>query len=436
MKSRFNITILFTLLLLMSLVFIMEAQTEVGPGVHVIEVEGIINPVSAKYIVNAIDQAQEENASCLILVLDTPGGLMESMRMIVKKMLSAEVPVVVYVAPSGARAASAGVFVTMAAHGAVMAPSTNIGAAHPVTLGGKEQDKAMMEKIVNDTVAFAKSIARKRGRNDEWAAKAVEKSVSITEEEALTLNVIDLVSPSLDDLIVSLDGREIALDEKETLVLATKDARVKKISMTWRDRLLDAISHPQIAYLLFLLGMMGIYFEISNPGAILPGVVGGIAIILAFFALQVLPINYAGLALMVLGVILFIAEIKVTSYGLLSVGGIICLLMGSIMLIDNPTEYLRISWQVIVPAVAVSGGFFVFAVAMAVRARLKKPTTGIEGLLGKIGVAETDFRPDGRVAVHGELWTAESEDKIKKGNAVEVIRVDKLKLVVRRVKHP
>lgn len=436
MKSRFNITILFTLLLLMSLVFIMEAQTEVGPGVHVIEVEGIINPVSAKYIVNAIDQAQEENASCLILVLDTPGGLMESMRMIVKKMLSAEVPVVVYVAPSGARAASAGVFVTMAAHVAVMAPSTNIGAAHPVTLGGKEQDKAMMEKIVNDTVAFAKSIARKRGRNDEWAAKAVEKSVSITEEEALTLNVIDLVSPSLDDLIVSLDGREIALDEKETLVLATKDARVKKISMTWRDRLLDAISHPQIAYLLFLLGMMGIYFEISNPGAILPGVVGGIAIILAFFALQVLPINYAGLALMVLGVILFIAEIKVTSYGLLSVGGIICLLMGSIMLIDNPTEYLRISWQVIVPAVAVSGGFFVFAVAMAVRARLKKPTTGIEGLLGKIGVAETDFRPDGRVAVHGELWTAESEDKIKKGNAVEVIRVDKLKLVVRRVKHP
>ena len=436
MKSRFNITILFTLLLLMSLVFIMEAQTEVGPGVHVIEVEGIINPVSAKYIVNAIDQAQEENASCLILVLDTPGGLMESMRMIVKKMLSAEVPVVVYVAPSGARAASAGVFVTMAAHVAVMAPSTNIGAAHPVTLGGKEQDKAMMEKIVNDTVAFAKSIARKRGRNDEWAAKSVEKSVSITEEEALTLNVIDLVSPSLDDLIVSLDGREIALDEKETLVLATKDARVKKISMTWRDRLLDAISHPQIAYLLFLLGMMGIYFEISNPGAILPGVVGGIAIILAFFALQVLPINYAGLALMVLGVILFIAEIKVTSYGLLSVGGIICLLMGSIMLIDNPTEYLRISWQVIVPAVAVSGGFFVFAVAMAVRARLKKPTTGIEGLLGKIGVAETDFRPDGRVAVHGELWTAESEDKIKKGNAVEVIRVDKLKLVVRRVKHP
>jgi len=436
MKSRFHTAILFTFLILMSLVFVMQAQTEGGQGIHVIEVEGIINPVSAKYIVNAIDQAEEENATCLILVLDTPGGLMESMRMIVKKMLSAEVPVVVYVAPSGARAASAGVFVTMAAHVAVMAPSTNIGAAHPVTLGGKEQDKTMMEKIVNDTVAFAKSIARKRGRNDEWATKAVEKSVSITEEEALKLNVIDLVSPSLDDLIASLDGREISMDEKASLVLTTKDAPIKTISMTWRDRLLDAISHPQIAYLLLLLGMMGIYFEISNPGAILPGVVGGIAIILAFFALQVLPINYAGLALMVLGVILFIAEIKVTSYGLLSVGGIICLLMGSIMLIDNPTEYLRISWQVIVPAVAITGGFFIFAVAMAVRARLKKPTTGIEGLVGKIAVAETDFRPDGRVTVHGELWTAESEDKIRKGNAVEVIRVDKLKLVVRRVKHP
>ena len=434
MKIRFNIAIIFVFLLLVCLLPVMEGQTEGGKNIHVIEVEGIINPVSAKYIVTGIDHAHEEKAECLIIVLDTPGGLIESMRVIVKKMLSAEVPVVVYVAPSGARAASAGVFVTMAAHVAVMAPSTNIGAAHPVTLGGKEQDKAMMEKIVNDTVAFAKSIARKRERNDEWAAEAVQKSVSITEEEALKLKVIDLVSPSLDDLIASLDGREVSVDEKETIVLATKNADVHRISMTWRDRLLDAISHPQIAYLLFLLGMMGIYFEISNPGAILPGVVGGIAIILAFFALQVLPINYAGLALMVLGVILFIAEIKVTSYGLLSVGGIICLLMGSIMLIDNPTEYLRISWQVILPAVAISAGFFVFAVTMAVRARLKRPTTGVEGLIGKTGIAENDFRPDGRVAVHGELWTAESQDRIKKGDAVEVLRVDKLKLIVRKVK--
>jgi membrane-bound serine protease (ClpP class) len=402
--------------------------------VDVIEIDGIINPVSAKYIVRSIDRAHEENTQCLIIILDTPGGLMESMRQIVKKMLSAQVPVVVYVAPSGARAASAGVFITMAAHVAAMAPSTNIGAAHPVTLGGKEQDKAMMDKIVNDTVAYAKTIARKRGRNEKWAAEAVEKSVSITDEEALEATVIDLVSPSLEDLIVQLNGRKINLDEKHTTVLNTKDATIHRIPMNWKDKFLDAISHPQIAYLLFLLGMMGIYFEISNPGAILPGVIGGISIILAFFALQVLPVNYAGLALMILGVILFIAEIKVTSYGLLSVAGIISLLLGSMMLIENPTEYLKLSWQVIIPAVAASAGFFIFAVTMAIRTRLKRPTTGIEGLVGRIGVAESDFRPEGRVAVYGEIWTAESEDKIKKGDKVEVAKVDKLRLVVNKVK--
>ncbi|NIO06160.1 MAG: nodulation protein NfeD, partial [Proteobacteria bacterium] len=430
MKFRFTMV---TMLVLVSLGFVSAAIDETvkrGERIHVIEVDGIINPVSAKYIVGSIDRALEEDAQCLIIILDTPGGLMESMRQIVKKILSAQVPVVVYVGPSGARAASAGVFITMAAHVAAMAPSTNIGAAHPVTLGGKEQDKAMMEKIVNDTVAYAKSIARKRGRNAKWAAEAVEKSVSITDEEALKSKVIDLVSPSLDDLILELDGRKISLDDKKTLVLKTEGAEVTKISMTWKDRLLNAISHPQIAYLLLLLGMMGIYFEISNPGAILPGVIGGIAIILAFFALQVLPINFAGLALMILGVILFIAEIKVTSYGLLSVSGIISLLLGSIMLIDNPTEYLRISWQVVVPAVAVSAGFFIFAVTMAIRARLKKPTTGIEGLVGSIGIAESDFRPDGQIAVHGEIWSAESGDKIKKGDKVEVIKVDKLTLAV------
>jgi membrane-bound serine protease (ClpP class) len=435
MKFKFHLIIPLLFLLFGSVFAAIEDPIREKERVHVIEVDGIINPVSAKYIVSSIDRASEENAQCLIVIMDTPGGLMESMRQIVKKMLSAEIPVVVYVSPSGARAASAGVFITMAAHVAVMAPSTNIGAAHPVTLGGKEQDKAMMEKIVNDTVAYAKSIARKRDRNDKWAVEAVEKSVSITEEEALKLNVIDLISPSLDDLILTLHGRTITLDDKKTLVLNTEGADINRISMTWKDKLLDAISHPQIAYLLLLLGMMGIYFEISNPGAILPGVIGGISIILAFFALQVLPINYAGLALMILGIILFIAEIKVTSYGLLSVSGIISLLMGSIMLIDNPTEYLKLSWQVVVPAVAVSAGFFIFAVTMAIRARLKRPTTGIEGLMGRIGIAESDFRPDGQIAVHGEIWSAESQDKIKTGDKVEVMKVNKLRLIVRKVKH-
>ncbi|MBW2055866.1 MAG: nodulation protein NfeD [Deltaproteobacteria bacterium] len=432
MKIWSFVVVLLVFLSLGSVSFESEEQIHQESHIDVIEVDGIINPVSAKYIVRSIDRASEEGAQCLIITLDTPGGLMESMREIVKKMLSAEVPVVVYVAPSGARAASAGVFVTMAAHVAAMAPSTNIGAAHPVTLGGKEQDKTMMEKIVNDTVAYARSIARKRGRNQDWAAKAVEKSVSITDDEAVKLKVVDLVSPSLEDLIQELNGRKIDLDGK-AVILHTKGALVHRIPMNWKDRLLDAISHPQIAYLLFLLGMMGIYFEISNPGAILPGVIGGIAIILAFFAMQVLPINYAGLALIILGGILFIAEIKVTSYGLLSVAGVFCLLMGSLMLIDNPTDYLRLSWQVILPAVAVSASFFIFAVTMAIRARLKKPTTGVEGLVGRIGVAEVDFRPDGRVAVYGEIWTAESEDKIKKGDKVEVIGVDKLRLTVKKV---
>ncbi len=435
MKRWVNIAVMLGVLACGSVFAALEEQANGRQSIDVIDVDGIINPVSAKFIVGSIDQARETGAQCLIIVLDTPGGLMASMRQIVKKMLSAKIPVVVYVAPSGARAASAGVFITMAAHVAAMAPSTNIGAAHPVTLGGKEQDKVMMEKIVNDTVAYAKSIARKRGRNDKWAVEAVEKSVSVTDEEALELKVIDLVSPNLDDLVHQLNGREIAMDEKTTRVLNTEEARINRISMTWKDKLLDTISHPQIAYLLFLLGMMGIYFEISNPGAILPGVIGGISIILAFFALHVLPINYAGLALMILGVVLFIAEIKVTSYGLLSVAGIFSLLMGSIMLIDNPTEYLKLSWQVIVPAVAVSTGFFIFAVTMAIRIRLRRPTTGIEGLVGRIGVAESDFRTDGRVAVYGEIWTAESEDKIKNGDKVEVIKVDKLRLVVKKVKH-
>jgi len=434
MKYWFNISIMVGCLVFGSVFAAINDRITDRKSIYVIEIDGIINPVSAKYIERSIDQAREADAQCLIIVLDTPGGLLESTRLIVKKILSAEIPVVVYVAPSGARAASAGVFITMAAHVAVMAPSTNIGAASPVSLGSKEQDKTMMQKVLNDTVAYAKSIARKRGRNDKWAAEAVEKSVSVTEEEALKLKVIDLVTPGLDDLILQLNGRKIAIDEKKTLVLNTKDATINRIPMTWKDKLLDTISHPQIAYLLFLLGMMGIYFEISNPGAILPGVIGGISIILAFFALQILPVNYAGLALMVLGVILFIAEIKVASYGLLSVAGIFSLLLGSIMLIDNPAEYLKLSWQIIIPAVAVSAGFFIFAVTMAIRTRLKKPTTGIEGLVGRIGVAESDFRPDGQVAVYGEIWSAESEDKIKKGDKVEVMKVDKLRLTVRKVK--
>jgi membrane-bound serine protease (ClpP class) len=401
--------------------------------INVIEINGIINPVAAKFITEAIDQSEEDGAQCLIIQMDTPGGLMDSMRNIVKKLLSARVPTVVYVSPPGARAASAGVFITMAAHIAAMAPSTNIGAAHPVTLGSQQKEnKAMMEKVVNDAVAQIKGIAKKRGRNIKWAEKAVRKSVSITEGEALKLKVIDLVAPDLDSLLAKLDGRKVKIDS-QTKVLATKGTSINRRQMGWRYRFLDIISNPTIAYLMLMLGIYGIFFELSNPGAILPGVIGAIFLILAFFALQMLPINYAGLALILLGIVLFIAEVKITSYGMLSVGGVVCMLLGSIMLAENLPEYMKISKGVIIPAVLVSAGFFVFAVTMALRARRKKPTTGVDGLIGEVGVSETVVDPEGTISIHGELWRAECDERIEKGERIKVVGVDHLKLRVIKV---
>jgi len=401
--------------------------------VNVIEINGVINPVASKFITEAIDQSEEDGAQCLIIQMDTPGGLMDSMRSIVKKMLSARVPVVVYVSPSGARAASAGVFITMAGHIAAMAPSTNIGAAHPVTLGSQDKEnKAMMEKVVNDAVAQIKGIAKKRGRNVEWAEKAIRESVSITEEEALKLKVIDLVAPNLDSLLAKMDGRKVTIDSEEK-VLVTKGVSINKRQMGWRYRFLDIISNPTIAYIMLMLGIYGIFFELSNPGAILPGVLGAIFLILAFFALQMLPINYAGLALILLGIICFIAEVKITSYGMLSVGGAVCMLLGSIMLAEKLPEYMKISKGVIIPAVLVSAGFFFFAVTMAIRTRRRKPTTGVEGLIGEEGFSESLIFPEGTVSIHGEIWRAECDERVEKGERIKVVGVDNLKLKIVKV---
>jgi membrane-bound serine protease (ClpP class) len=397
-----------------------------------IEVDGIINPATAKFIIESIDHAQEKGAQGLIIQLDTPGGLMESMRIIVKRILTANIPVIVYVGPRGARAASAGVFITLSAHIAVMAPSTHIGAAHPVTLGEGKESKTMSEKIVNDTVSYIKTIAKTRGRNVDWAEKAVRKSVSITEEEAVKLNVVDFVSPDVYDLLDRIDGKVIKFNGISR-TLFTKGLKPRPMEMSWRYRFLDIISNPTIAYIFLMLGIYGVFFELSNPGAILPGVVGGIFLILAFYSLQMLPINFAGLALILFAIVLFIAEIKVVSHGLLSVGGVISLFLGSLMLIESPTEYMRISLTVIIPAVIVSAGFFTFAVTKAIRARLQKPTTGIEGLVGEIGIAVTDIGPEGKVLVHGEYWNAFSEERIEKDQKVEVIRVKNLNLQVKRI---
>jgi membrane-bound serine protease (ClpP class) len=405
-----------------------------GNVIYLLRVDGIINPASADYIVKGINKAEKEGASCLVIEMDTPGGLMESMRAIVKRMLNASLPVIVYIAPSGSRAGSAGVFITMAANIAAMAPGTNIGAAHPVQMGEKETNKEMEAKILNDTVAYIRTIAKQRGRNEQWAEKAVRESVSVKEDEALKLGVIDLVSPSLKDLLSRIDGKRIELASGNWVTLKTEGLAIKTLKMSFRDQLLSIISDPNIALILFMLGVYGILFEFWSPGAIFPGVIGGICIILAFFAFQMLPINYAGVALILLGIIMFIAEIKITSYGILSIGGVISILLGSLMLIDSPAQFLRISFvSVILPVVLVSAAFFLFALTMVVRAQRRRPTTGKEGLIGQTGVATTDLKPEGVVEIRGELWSAVAEERIRAGEKVRVETMEGMKVKVAKI---
>jgi membrane-bound serine protease (ClpP class) len=429
MPKKYKILIAF--LLLLFTVLGNQGDTQEKSPIFTVEVDGIINPATAKFITESIDKATQEGAQCLIIQLDTPGGLMDSMRIIIKKILASSIPVIVYVSPSGARAASAGVFITMSAHLAVMAPGTHIGAAHPVSLGQGKEDKIMSEKIVNDTVSYIKTIAKNRGRNVDWAEKAVRQSVSITEEEAVKLHVVDFISPDIQDLLTKIDGKVLKFDGVAR-TLQTKGVKPRSVQMSWRYKLLDIISNPTIAYILLMLGIYGIFFELSNPGAILPGVVGGIFLILAFFALQMLPINFAGLALILFAIILFIAEIKVVSHGLLAVGGVISLFLGSLMLIESPTDYMRISLSVIIPAVLVSAAFFIFAVTMAIKARITKPTTGMEGLLGETGVAVTPITPEGKVSIHGEYWNVISDEPIQAGEKIQVTEMKDLKLKVKK----
>ena len=400
--------------------------------IKILRIEESINPGTAAFLARGAKQAVEEDAVLLVVELDTPGGLVTSMRTMIKTIMNAPIPVVVFVSPSGAQAASAGVFVVMAADIAAMAPGTNIGAAHPVVAGGKDMDETMNTKVVNDLVAFIKSIATRRGRNAEWAEEAVRKSVSITAGEALKLKVIDLVARDVDELLLKLEGWSIQTKEGEKK-LALKGLPAETVEENLRDKILKTISNPNIAYLLMLIGMAGLYFELSHPGVIFPGVIGGIALILAFYAFQTLSVNYAGVLLIILGAILFLLEIKVTSYGMLSVGGIICLTLGSIMLFNTGTSGLRISWSVLIPAVLVISGFFMTVAFLAVRAHMARPRTGYQGLIGEIAVAKEPLAPEGKVFVHGELWNATSEDVVPVGSKVEVIEVENLWLKVRKI---
>jgi membrane-bound serine protease (ClpP class) len=425
MKTK---TVTFLILFLLLLPCIAFPQSK---SAEVIIIDGVINPVVAEFITKAIRRAASEGAECLIIQMDTPGGLDLSMRSIIKEMLSSDIPVIVYVSPGGARAASAGAIITLAADIAAMAPGTNIGAAHPVSLGGGKMGEEMAAKVENDAAAYVESIAIKKNRNKEWAIKAVRESVSITENEALKINVIDLIASDLNDLLSQIDGREIKT-ASGVKKLTTKNIAVNYSEMGLREKILDTLSNPNIAYILMMIGMLGLYFELSNPGAIFPGVIGVISLILAFFAFQTLPVNYAGILLILLALILFILEIKVTSFGMLSVGGIISLTLGSLMLFDSSVPFLRVSYDFIIPVVAVTSAFFILAIYLAVKAQRRKPTTGKEGLLGSTGIVKSKIDPQGKVFIHGEYWDATSNEMIPEDTQVEVIEVKDIGIKVKK----
>jgi len=416
---------IFTAMVLVTFCVFGSVAADQG-DIYILRVADAIGPGVADFVAKGIARADREGAVCLIIELDTPGGLADSMRKIVISIYGARIPVVVFVSPSGARAASAGVMITLAADIAAMAPGTNIGAAHPVGGGGQEIGETMSEKVTNDMVAYVKSIAERGGRNAEWAEKSVRESVSVTENEALEQNVIDLVAADLEDLIRQIDGREVG--EKGSLNLAQAGRTV--IHESIRTKILKTISNPNIAYILMMIGLAGLYFELSHPGALFPGVIGGIAIILAFFSFQTLPVNYAGILLIVLAIVFFIMEMKIVSYGLLSVAGVVALFLGSLMLFEGETPQTRLSWQVLIPTVLTISIFFVVIAGLAFKAQVSKPRTGDKGLVGEIGVVRQKIDPQGKVFVHGELWYAKAEEPIEVGTEVRVTGVANLVLNV------
>lgn len=405
-------------------------QSTAGAGeVVVATYEGVINPVAAEYLHDALLSAEAADAQALLVQLDTPGGLDTSMRLIVKDITGSSIPVIVFVSPSGGRAASAGVFLTMAAHVAAMAPGTNIGAAHPVAMGGGEMDQTMKEKVENDAVAYLKSIADQRKRNVSWAEDAVRKSVSATEQEALKLHIIDLVADDVPTLLKQVQGRSVVL-QRGSITLATENAHVRAFPMSFRLELLKALSDPNIAYLLMTIGTIGILAELYTPGAILPGIVGAISLILAFYSLQSLPINYAGVLLIVLGAVFLLLEISVTSYGLLALGGVTAMVLGGLMLVKTDAPFLQVSLSFLLPTALIIGTGALVLAWRAITVGRQQPVTGKEGMIGLIGVAKTDLTPRGQIWLHGELWEAVSREPIHQGEEAEIISVQGLTLTV------
>lgn len=410
------------------------AGAEAGGTVLWIPLDDVIATVSAGYLVDGIHEAARRNARAAVIQLDTPGGLDPSMRRIIKAILASPIPVAVYVAPQGARAASAGVYIGYSAHVLAMAPGTNLGAATPVSMGGK-MDSTMTAKVTNDAEAYIRSLARLRGRNEAWAARAVRKAVSLPASDAVREGVADFVAADPRSLLSQMDGRVVQVAGDSAHVIRCARAEITEYRKSVRYQLLSILNNPNVAYMLLLLGFYGLFFELSNPGAIFPGVMGAISLILGLFALQSLSLNYAGLLLLVLGVILFFLETQLTSHGLLAIGGTVSLFAGSILLIDAPEPYLRVSLKVIIPAVVATAAFFLFAVSMALRAQRRKVISGREGLVGSRGTTRTPLSPEGKVFVAGEHWTAVSltGEPIPAGTEVEVVSVDHLKIKVKPV---
>ena len=416
--------------LLLSVPFRLSAS-----DILVIEVKDAISPPIASYIMENIDNALATSKAAIIIRLDTPGGLDTAMRDIIQKEMNANIPVIVYVSPKGARAASAGALITLASDIAAMSPGTNIGAAHPVSIGGPDdkegKDSTMVNKVTNDAVAYAKSIARDRKRSEQWAEDIVRKSISTPAQEALTKGVIDIVAQDMADLLNQLHGRKIKKN-LVTFVLNTKQANLVDNPMGFRYRLLSTLSNPNIAYILMLIGLAGIYFELSSPGAILPGVIGGISLILAFFAFQTLPVNYAGVGLILLAVIMFIAEIKVPSYGLLTVGGIVSMVLGSLLLFRTPELYAQVSYALILPVTLFFAAFFAATIYLVVKAQRTTSKLGADALKDEIAeVYVWNEDGTGKVFCHGEYWNAKGPSTLKVGDLVKVVDQSGMELIVK-----
>ncbi len=391
----------------------------------------IINPIVHEVITQAIENANEKGAQCLIIRMDTPGGLLEATHKIVKEIMNSPIPVVVYIWPQGARAASAGVFITLASHVACMAESTHIGAAHPVIMNKSwgSVDKEMQKKVINDAKAWIESLAKSKNRNVRWARQAVTESVSVTEKEALKLGVIDIIAKDLNNLLAKLDNRKIeTVTQKVTL--HTKNAQIEFIELTWRQKFLNHLINPNIAYILMMLGFFGLLYEITHPGFGFSGLAGIISLLLAFYAFQVLPTNYAGLSLIVLGISFFIIEAFTPTFGAFTLAGIVSLVFGSTILFNQPYEFLKVSLKIIVPVAVSLGLISTFLITRIIKAHRRKATIGADALIGQIGLAKTNISPTGKVFIHGELWNAQSDEKIRKGEKVVIEKVEGLKLTV------